>query len=150
MIESRLDQACIGAFEDPAIVDQAAQTSHGVGPTTEPKQKDLIAGAVVLNDVSVIVHDVLVDAFTGGAPDDAVVIRADAPVIEDLLRGVALRDRFYRARQLQHVGRPVAVEVFLGSVPGPVGTDYDSFHNPSLMAQRQYSHLRSAAAPPVE
>jgi len=66
----------IRSFWNSAVIDQPAQRSHRVGATTKPKQKDLVATGVVLNDVAVSVYDVLMNATAGSAGAHFAVVGA--------------------------------------------------------------------------
>ena len=129
VFEGFLDKACIGALDDAAVVDHAAEAPDGVGAATEAEKEDLVAGGVVLNDVAVVVHDVLVEAFARGARRDAIVVGADTPVVENLLRHAVAAQGFDGAGEAEDIGGDVFFEILFGTVPGAIGADNDSlFH----------------------
>ena len=73
------------------------------------------------------------DPAPGHAGADPVMVGTDAPVVEDMLLEIAVRwpDR---PRQHQDVGWEILLQVFLGTVPGAIGTDDDVGHDPPPFA----------------
>ena len=96
--------------EQPAVADQPREAPHRVGAAAEAEQEDPIAIGVVLNEKSVAVADVAIDALAEGAAEDMLQpeMGADALVIVHDLRGPVRGDRPDRPRQLAHERNPGA------------------------------------------
>jgi hypothetical protein len=60
------------------------------------------------------------------------MIRAQPPVIKHLLDNAIAGYRLHGASQFKHIGGLV-FGVFLGTVPGAIGTDNNAFHNSFLV-----------------
>ena len=114
-------------LQDTAVIYQSAQRSHRVGAAAESKQIDLIATGVVLNDVTIAIENILVNTPSGGTRAHIVVIGAQTPVIEHVLFELPCGG-FDRASEAQDIGWKILLDVFLWSIPGAVGTDYDVGH----------------------
>lgn len=85
-----------------------------------------------LNDVTVAILNVFVNAAPGRAGADLVVVRAEAPVIENVLLQSA-GGRFDGSGDFQHVGGKILLQVLFRSVPGSICADNDIGHESVLL-----------------
>ena len=129
VVESLLNQGRVRAFDNAAIIDQAAETSDGVSAAAETEEIELIAGAVVLDNIAVVVHDIFMEAEAGGPADYGVVVGTDAPVVKNLLRDIIVTMRTNGPGQAQDISGEILSPVFLRPIPGAIGTDDDFFHS---------------------
>ena len=128
------DEAGVGSLDNAAIVDEAAQRPDRVGAATESEQINVVAGIIVFDKIAVTIENVLVNARTGNAADDAVMTGAHAPVIEYVLFQITAF-RCNGPGDFEYVGGVILLQVFFRSVPGAVSTDDD------------VGHVRSSAEP---
>ena len=69
----------------------------------------------------------LLRAASGDPAAHFLFIRADAPIVENLLGDSIGANGFDGAVQFEHIGREILFEIFLGAVPGAIGTDHNAF-----------------------
>ncbi len=124
-----------GVFTLTPIKSQLNQ-SDGICAPAETEEIELIAGAVVLDDVAVVVHDIFMEAEAGGPADYGVVVGADTPVVKDLLRDIIGALRANGPGQAQDIGGEILSPVFLRPIPGAIGANDDFFHTGYLTTYR--------------
>src|SRR6267143_5371746 len=120
----------VGAREDPALADHAADAAHRVRAAAEPEQVDLVARLVIADEKAVGVVDVGFHPVAEGAAGQAVeeIAGADALIVVDHLqrRAIALRDA---VGDLHDVGgRRNAVALLVGAVPRSIAAQDQPFH----------------------
>ena len=98
----------IGAFQNPAVVNQDTQYAHGVGASAESEQVDFVTLGKVLNNVAVAIQIVLMSALSRDSRADAIVIGAQTRFIKTCCLGTLSLGLLARASSKRWWGNPFA------------------------------------------
>ena len=141
MLERRLDEVRFSLLEQAAVANHAGQAAHRISTAAEPEKEQLVAGSVVVNQKTVSVADVLVEAGAEGAAHHPVgaMLGAHPPVIEDDLMDALGITGPYGAGQLEDVG---GAEKFLRFIPGAIGTDDQASRHEQFSSGMSYPETR--------
>jgi hypothetical protein len=86
------DLVCMLPLQQSTISNKTRQRSNCICAATKPKEKQLVAIIIVVNDEAVAIHNVLINSRTRDAAGDFLPVCTHTPVIKrDLFNAIDLR-----------------------------------------------------------